>query len=331
MRPASLLILSALFFAPSARANDAGAGGLEVGATIALPNAGVLAVGEPFTLIIEARHAAARIAVLPEKLDLGAELAERRSARRHSRSSLGDTEIDRYELELIAFSKGDLRLPEIPLAMGATTAATPPLDLRIESNFEGDDLLVATSTRPEAAAELERMAAANPAPRALVVPDYRAAYAAGFAVALAAIAFGIWRLSKRLRRSTAELTPSPPRRPAHETALARLDDLARSGLLEAGEAKRFMSELSEVMRAYAGERYGFDSLDLTLDELMAALSRRHTPSLDARALEAVLLLADHVKFAKLTPSAEECRHALESSRKIVRTTAPEPPPNGAGA
>jgi hypothetical protein len=87
-----------------------------------------LRVGEPFLLVVEARHAPGAIAVLPEEVALGEALGERRPARRLLRRDEGGAQIDRYELELVPFDSGTLTVPAIPLALGSTTASSPALE-----------------------------------------------------------------------------------------------------------------------------------------------------------------------------------------------------------
>src|SRR5207248_1436644 len=68
--------------------------------------------------------------------------------------------------------------------------------------------------------------------------------------------------------------PGPPPRPAHEIALERLDRLGAYGFLENADNRPFYFAVSEIIRDYLGGRFGFDSLELTTDELMEELTRR---------------------------------------------------------
>jgi hypothetical protein len=283
--------------------------------------AAVISVGEPFHLVIEASHEKGALALLPEEIALDDKIAERKSARRHTRSGDDKTETDRYDLELLAFDSGDVTIPKIPLALGSTRAETNPIALDVKTHFSEAELPIATSTRPEAMAELEKMAAADPDAKAVLVDDYRP-LVAGAAVALLALAaFVAWRIRKNRRAAIeAAPVPPPPPRPAHEVALERLAQLRSSGRVERGELKPYFVELSEIMRTYAGGRYGFDSLDLTIGELMIALSKKDTRGLEARTLEALLERADLVKFAKYVPEAAEATDAMSTATDIVEKT-----------
>jgi hypothetical protein len=281
-----------------------------------------LEVGAPFHLVIEARHPPGGVALLAESIDLGEAFGERRSARSHQRDRSEGAEIDRYRLELVAFEAGLHQLPSVPLAFGSTQAATAPIDVLVGSNLAGDAAIVAAATVAEAIAELEKFAAQNPAPQAIYVPDRRPLWIAAGLVALALAAFAALALRRRLAARPAFVPPPPPPRPAHLVALERLDALAKRQLLEAGEHKAFHVELSEILRAWAGARYGFDSVELTVAELMTELEERVPEGLDRPGLRRILETSDWVKFAKLEIAAEESRALLGSAAAIVEATAP---------
>jgi hypothetical protein len=84
--------------------------------------------------------------------------------------------------------------------------------------------------------------------------------------------------------------------------------------------------VSEIIRDYLGGRYGFDSLEMTTDELVDELRRRAGRELVLSEVNGWLAACDLVKFAKVSPSAAEARGTLESAIRIVTTTRPMPAP-----
>jgi len=64
-----------------------------------------------------------------------------------------------------------------------------------------------------------------------------------------------------------------PARPPHEVALERLRALRARGGFAIDHYQPFHFEVAEVVRAYLGARYGFDSLELTTTELLDELRR----------------------------------------------------------
>lgn len=314
-------LLSALLFASAAP--------VEVEAALRGPDGGGLSVGASFVLIIEARHAPGEVALLPATLPLPDALAERPNGRRRHRTREGAREVDRFELELVAFEAGALEIPAIPVAVGSTHAATRPLVVEVTSNLSEDELLVASTTVAEAAgaamAELERWAAPDPGARVVEVLNTPLLYALGGLALTALLGLGLARWSRRERRDAMEAPPPPPPRPADEVALERLAALAAAGYLERGELKPYFVELSELLRVYVGARYRFDSVELTLHELTLALRRFDTPGLDEDELLRLLEEADLVKFAKFTPERSEAEACWSRARALVLATRPPPP------
>lgn len=293
---------------------------LSVTAHVELPDAGAIGVGEPFWVVIEAKHAPGGVALLPKEMELEGQFAERTASRRHLRSGDRTSETDRYEIELLAFEAGELALPPIPLAIGSTSAKTHRITVRVETGFSEDELPVATSTRPEALAELERMAAADPSARIVLVEDATLAWAGAGLLTLLLAGLAARSLFKRRTGRTAALPIAPPARPPHEVALERLEALRRAGLLERGELKTFYAEISAIVREYVGARFGFDSLDLTREELTSVLVGGSTPGLDIAKLSGLLESCDLVKFAKYSPGIAEAATALDAAIEIVERT-----------
>ncbi|MBK8014378.1 MAG: hypothetical protein IPK13_23900 [Deltaproteobacteria bacterium] len=285
------------------------------------PGDTALLVGKPFVLAIEVTHEPGFIALLPTSLDLGPSIGERTSARKHSRRSAEDArETDAYRLELIAFESGTMTIPAIPFAVGSTTAATSPLEVEVSTNFRPDEMPVATSTRPEAMAELEKMAAPNPAPASVRVSDFTLLYALLGLLTLVAIFLMLRRWVRLRHRQDKNPRPedAPPPPPAHDEALRRLKALA--DLQAEIDDKAFFVEISRIVRTYLGRRYRFDSLELTLDELLEILAQAPRPNLDMKRLKNLLSDADLVKFAKYIPERDERTSALNAAFGLVEAT-----------
>lgn len=277
-------------------------------------------VGTPLVIAVEAQHPPGGVALLPEVLDLPDALGERRTARRHERRLEGEVEVDRYVLELIPFSAGILEIPAIELALGSTVAVTEPLLVTVESTLDESELEVASSTQAAALDALETMAAGDPRPETIMVPDVRLGLGlVGLLtfIILAVVSRKLWR---RRQVGLLKPLPPPPPRPPHELALERLRALETSGLAERSEFNPYYTELSLVLRTYLGDRYGFDAVERTVDELNDALQAISTPGLDRVRLKALLTEADQIKFAKYRPRTDDVKASLTFARSIVEST-----------
>jgi hypothetical protein len=228
--------------------------------------------------------------------------------------NLGDGRIRReFPFRVAAYEPGEVKLPAIEVTyLGphgeVKTVRTEPLAIKIAS-------LIANEPEPA----LKDAAA----PVSVMEENRIPLYVGGGLVGAAVGALITFFVVRKLRARRGE-RPGPPPRPAHEIALERLDRLGALGFLENADNRPFYFAVSEVIRDYLGGRYGFDSLELTTDELIAELRRHAGRELILGEIQGWLSACDFVKFAKASPSAGEARGALESAIMIVKATRPAP-------
>jgi hypothetical protein len=143
-------------------------------------------------------------------------------------------------------------------------------------------------------------------------------------IALAVGALAAWLIGLWLRRPK-PIPPPPPPRPPWEVALEELFDIKNAGLIKSERYAEYFDRVSDAIRKYLGDRYGFDGLESTTREALILLREMQPaiPVLDV--IETSLRHADLVKFARLTPSEEECELSLVRAEQIVRATIPAMP------
>jgi hypothetical protein len=272
-------------------------------------------VGDPIHVEVVAIAKSSVPVNLPSTLELGPfSLLDRKE----SEQALGDGRIRRvYTLGVAAYEPGQKVLPSIEVTYlgprgDVRTARTTPVSIKIAS-------LIANEPEPA-------LKDAAP-PVTVMVENLWPAYVAGGLVAAALGALVTMLIVRRIRARRGA-RPGPPPRPAHEVALEKLDRLGAFGFLENADNRPFYFAVSEVIREYLGARYGFDSLELTTDELVGELRRHAGRELLLSEVEGWLAGCDLVKFAKISPSAGEARGALESAIRIVSTTRPVTAPVG---
>lgn len=231
----------------------------------------------------------------------------------------GDEKLSRLTLPLIPLpeepGRRELELPSLPIAMARASGevfilCTSPHRITIE-----DPVATEPSPTPHD----------NPAPRRQLEVWQAAKNALIFGlIALASGALFAW-LFRRFKGRVRKGPPPPPPRPPWEVAEATLRDIEASGLIRAGRFDEHFDRVSETIRLYLGDRYGFDGLESTSREALRVLSAV-TPSVqDVPTIQGFLREADLVKFARLTPSEEECTAFLSRARTIVERTRPHAP------
>ncbi len=209
----------------------------------------------------------------------------------------------------------------VPFRVGQVTVPRVELlyqtDGGLRGSIKADSALVhVKSVLPEDAADIRPL---KPNIRA---PSELTSYVAlGLLVCvLAAAAVLAFRYAKRRRRPSPE-RPAPPAEPAHLTALEELRRIESLGLLGKGRFKEYYSLVSGTIRKYVGERYGFETMELTTGELVREMRGRKIEEHLTREFGVFLERSDLVKFAKLVPPYPEMESAIETARDLVRRTA----------
>jgi hypothetical protein len=318
----ALAALAALFARP-VLAVDAGAVDAQAAAPVD-PDAPTVAVhtdkseahvGDPIRLSVVTVAKTGVPVNLPGAFDLGPFSLLGRDET--SEQNLGDGRIRReFALRIAAYEPGEVQVPPIDVTyLGphgeVKTARTAPVAIKIAS-------LIANEPEP---------AIKDAAAPVSVMEENRVPLYVGGALLAAGVGALISFFIVRKLRARRGERPGPPPRPAHEIALERLDRLGALGFLENADNRPFYFALSEVIRDYLGARYGFDSLEMTTDELIDELtghSGRDLASFMVTEIQAWLSGSDLVKFAKVSPTANEARGALESAIRIVTATRPAP-------
>jgi hypothetical protein len=137
-------------------------------------------------------------------------------------------------------------------------------------------------------------------------------------VAAALVAW--WRGRARPAPSVVVLPEIAPR----DAALAHLEELRNSGLLERGELKPFYGRITEILRRYVATLDPAWGTDLTTRELSARLRSAGLP--EALALTRILGTADLVKFARASIAADRGRNDLAAACDWVERVPPVPVP-----
>jgi hypothetical protein len=119
-------------------------------------------------------------------------------------------------------------------------------------------------------------------------------------------------------------------RPARPAALApvvvegppasvrsQLEALAASGLLETGRVRDFHAQLSAIVRAYLGQRFGLPGRRFTTTELLAALAAGGIAAEPLQLVGDLLPRCDLAKFADFRPGRADMEQLLREAHRLV--------------
>ena len=131
---------------------------------------------------------------------------------------------------------------------------------------------------------------------------------------------------RKLRRREAEKMAH--KEPAHIVAIRELEKLSNQKLWQNGKVKEYYSRLTEILREYLDGRYGVGAMEMTSDEIVAAMKAAEVEPKYITKLGELLSESDLVKFAKYIPS-EECHeesyntvyYFVEESKEVAEEVA----------
>jgi hypothetical protein len=132
----------------------------------------------------------------------------------------------------------------------------------------------------------------------------------------AVLAFAVARWLRRPRPAP----PPPPPRPPWDVAFEKLDEVRHAGLLSTHRYSEYYDRVGDAVRQYFGARYGFDGLECTTDEMLVELRDKPLAGVALEDVSMFLEQCDLVKFARMTPSPDDCTKALADAESIVRKT-----------
>ena len=115
-----------------------------------------------------------------------------------------------------------------------------------------------------------------------------------------------------------------PKVPSHVKAISEIEELRNSGGPHSEDAKSYYTRLTDILREYINDRFGFNATEMTSYEIMERLEEsRDKDSLNE--LRELLSTSDMVKFAKFKPMLNENDRNLVSAMEFVNETKMEVP------
>ena len=102
-----------------------------------------------------------------------------------------------------------------------------------------------------------------------------------------------------LRRVTIE-----PKLPPHQVALAEMERIKEEKSWQRDNVKQYYTELTDALRMYMEDRFGFNAMEMTSDEIIAQLNGQPDKEWIGE-LRELFQMSDLVKFAKYKPLINE--------------------------
>lgn len=117
-----------------------------------------------------------------------------------------------------------------------------------------------------------------------------------------------------------------PKLPPHQMAMKKIDEIKSNKAMLRDNPKVYYTELTDVIRTYIKERFGFNALEMTSTEIIDHLMQVKDQQSIAE-LKLLFETADLVKFAKHAPLINENDMNLVNAVDFINETKEEEDPN----
>jgi len=267
-----------------------------------------VSVGDRFTLTLVALHGFDEIPSFPSLDSTFGDIKPIDLLSAGTRQIDSDTRLDSAVYEVTTFALDTAQLAPITIGFSnhSILASTDPQNIFVNSLVEQDAETIREMAPPV---------------------DFGRPLWPFALLGLAAIVIGflVWYFIRKKRQSKSTALPAPevddsPSPSA--VALERLRALEHTPLTTRSQIEAFYVELSDTLRTYVEHRLHIPALESTTQELIQSLIhpkiQHQVPSGIPQQLDQILSLSDLVKFADVTPSIPEGRHALEESFTVIK-------------
>lgn len=114
--------------------------------------------------------------------------------------------------------------------------------------------------------------------------------------------------------------------PAHKVALHEIERIKTERTWAQEDSKEYYTQLTDTLRTYIQERYGFSAMEMTSGEIIERLTQENDEEA-LRELRELFQTADLVKFAKWTTLINENDANLMTALEYINQTKQEEDPN----
>lgn len=204
----------------------------------------------------------------------------------------------------------------------STLYSIPPFEVLVnDSAFRSNPLALAVYSVPIDTANLQNICGPKTIQDVeLTWEEYRDSVYLGVILAIlgAVLAWVVTRLVKN--KPIIRIIKIKPKLPSHITALNRIEEIKgdKSLRLE-GNTKEYYTQLTDTLREYMRDRYGFNATEMTTSEIVGHLLKIQDKE-SIKDLKEILQVADLVKFAKLHPSINENDRNMANAIEFVNET-----------
>ena len=114
------------------------------------------------------------------------------------------------------------------------------------------------------------------------------------------------------------------RQPAHQVAMQKIEQIKEEKIWQSEDSKEYYTQLTDTLRNYIKERYGFNAMEMTSFEIIQKLQEVNDEEA-IQELRELFQTADLVKFAKYSTLINENDRSLVNAIEYINQTKLEEP------
>lgn len=283
-------------------------------------------IGDRFSIEVLIEKDMMQVVALPafgEELAGGGNLELLREWPLDTLSREGRRQVLRKRYELTSFEAGVYELGRYPVLYGDKNI--------VDTLYSQHPLRVVVDTFPVDTQQSTVYDIKGPEQAPLMVGEFAgyAAWGLVLALAVAAAVILFCRFRARRRRTATSAGVPVEAVPPHVRAIRDLEELHHRKLWQSGREKAYYTQLAGIVRSYLNGRYSINAMEMTSDEIMTAVAALPLSEKNRRDLQALLVTADLVKFARHVPAGEENEQFYYAAYYFVEDTKEVPAEAGA--
>ena len=204
----------------------------------------------------------------------------------------------------------------------STLYTIPPFEVFVnDSSYLSNELALAVYSIPIDTANLQNICGPKGVMEVeLTWEEYRDSVYLGYLVIFMSVVLVCVILMLVNNKPIIRIIKIKPKQPSHMVALGKIEEIkSDSSWRTDGNAKEYYTRLTDTLREYMHDRFGFNATEMTTSEIVASLQKVDKEG-NLNELKEILEVADLVKFAKLHPSMNENDRNLMNAIEYVNTT-----------
>ena len=140
------------------------------------------------------------------------------------------------------------------------------------------------------------------------------------------LCIGVLAISLHTGKPIIRIIRRKRKQPAHKVALSEIERIKTERTWAQEDSKEYYTQLTDTLRNYIQERYGFNAMEMTSGEIIDRLTEENDEEALAE-LRELFQTADLVKFAKWTTLINENDANLMTALEYINQTKQEEDPN----